>query len=331
MIAAVLGGRYRVFKTPGNLNGQLGVPMCFLNMEDGYEAAVIEMGISQFGEMRRLTEIVRPKIAVFTNIGHAHLEFLGDRDGVLRAKGEILEGMGSDGVVICNGDDDKLRAKDFGCRTVRFGLDPTLDVYAENVSVSPDLLSQSCDVVAGDRRIHVEVPAYGEYMVYAVLAAVAVGLELGLSDEEIRRGALDYEPVGHRSRVKKLRRWTLVDDAYNGNPDANRAAIRSLEGFEGRRVCIMGDMKEMGPESPQMHFDLGRFAGSHGVDLLLSTGGFAPELCAGAGEIGHCFESKEALIAALPGLLREGDVILVKASRSCRFEDIVAAIEAMDK
>ena len=326
MIAACLSAARRTFKTPGSLNGQIGMPATLMALEPVYDAAVIEMGISLFGEMTRLTEVVEPDMAVFTNIGDAHLEALHSREGVLKAKSEILLGMRGDAVVFANGDDELLKAADFGRRTVLFGLGENCRVRAEDVRTE-DGAELLCRIVSGERSFPVRVPAYGDYMVYAVLAAAAVGMELGLTDDDIARGLLSYKTVGHRSRVVRTPYCTLIDDCYNANPTSNRAAIDSMMRLQGRKVCVLGDMREMGENSHALHREIGRYAAEKGVELLLTQGDEAAFFAEGAGDISRHFPDRASLLAALPELIRPGDVVLVKASHGPRFEDVAEMIE----
>ena len=328
MLAAALSGHGAVYKTPGSMNGQIGIPVSLMSLNGSYDAAVIEMGISLWGEMERIARVVRPDMAVFTNIGDAHLEAFHDRPGILRAKSEILVGMSEDAVVFCNGDDDILRSADFGRRKVLFGLGEHCDVRAENVC-SPDGLSLECEIVAGERRFPVSTPAYGTYMIYSVLAAAAVSLELGLTDEEIRRGMAAYETVGHRSRVVKTPFCTLIDDCYNANPTSNRAAVESMLRLPGRKVCILGDMREMGENSAALHRELGEFIREHGVDAVFTQGDEAKEITVGAGDIARHYADRASLLADLPNILLPGDVVLVKASHGPHFDDVAEAIEKL--
>ena len=328
MLAAVLSERFAVHKTPGNFNNELGVPLTLFGLREEHTAAVIEMGISDFGEMRRLTAMVRPDFAVFTRIGEAHLEYLHDLQGVLRAKAEILEGMGPDSVVFANGDDPVLRALSCEQRVVFFGRGEDCEVRAEDVSMRGDG-STVCTVCYGGKRFPVVIPAYGEHMVYAALAGAAAGLALGLTEEEIARGVAAYVPEGGRGRVVETGALTLIDDCYNANPTSVSSAIRSLSALAGRRVCILGDMLELGDNSPAMHRQCGAYAAQNGAALVLTCGELSQNTAEGAGERGLHFDNREALIDALSTLLQPGDAVLVKASHSMHFEEIVRAIEAM--
>ncbi|MEG2008198.1 MAG: UDP-N-acetylmuramoyl-tripeptide--D-alanyl-D-alanine ligase [Oscillospiraceae bacterium] len=320
MLAAVLSRRFNTLKTEKNLNNELGVPLTLFRIDASHEAAVVELGISHFGEMTRLAQMARPTMAVFTVIGRAHLEFLGDRDGVLRAKGELLDCMAKDAAVLVNGDDDKLSALCCTQKKITFGLGASCDVRAENL-VS-DGVSTSCDIICGERRLRVRIPAFGQHMVYAALAAAAVGMRLGMSDAELAEGIAAYSTVGRRASVVDTGSLTLIDDCYNANPDSVASAVRSASALGGRLVCILGDMLELGENTAELHKKTGELALSKGA-LLLTVG----ELSKNMG--GLSFDTKSELIAALPRLLKKGDRVLVKASHSMAFEEISDAIKGL--
>ncbi len=327
MIAAVLAEGFNTLKTEGNFNNELGVPLTLFRLQPEHQAAVVEMGISGFGEMTRLTGMVRPQIAVFTLIGDAHLEFLGDRAGVLRAKGEIVSGMPEDGLILANGDDELLKNHDFGRRTRLFGLGEGCDIRA--VEIENDGLSGvRCVIEADGARIPVSIPAFGEHMIYAALAGAAAGLALGLSGEQIRRGVSRYAPVGSRGRVIDTGYVTILDDSYNANPTSVRNALESLRGLPGRHVAVLGDMLELGENGPAMHFEIGRMAAD--TDAVIAVcGPLSRHTREGAGGDALWFEDTDALIAALPRLVRGGDTVLVKASRAMGFGDVVRALEKL--
>lgn len=328
MLSAVLSARFRTYKTPGSMNGQLGIPAAFMSMENRYDVGVIEMGVSLPGEMSRIARIVRPDMAVFMNIGDAHLEALGDHAGILREKSDLLSCSSSFAPVFCNGDDLLLSVATFGGRpVVRFGLSHYCDVRAEDIEAVNNGAEQRCTIVSGDRRIPVHIPAYGTYMVYAVLAAASVAMALGLTDDEIARGVLNYKTIGHRSRILATGFGTVVDDCYNANPNSNRAAIDSLKNLPGRKVCILGDMRELGEDSHELHRALGVYAAENGIDAIFTQGQEAAFISQGAGSIARHFDSRQELIDSLPGLIRTGDTVLVKASNSIHFEDVVDALQ----
>ncbi len=327
MIAAVLSQRLKVLKTDANLNNHIGVPMTISRIGPEHEAAVVEMGISGFGEMTRLARIARPDIAVFTVIGHAHLEYLHDLDGVLRAKGEMLALMAPDAPVLVNGDDEKLRGLVCRQNKITFGLGADNDLRAVNVRALTE--GTACELVGLGRRIAVTIPAFGRHLLYAALEGALVGMLLGLSDEEIAAGIAAFEVVGRRGAVSDTGFVTLVDDCYNANPDSCRSAVDSLLALPGRPVCILGDMLELGPESARMHFELGRYAAEKGAALVLTNGGLSAETARGAGDRSIHYVNREALIEALPAVLRRGDAVLVKASHGARFDEISEAIKRL--
>ena len=327
MIASVLSARYATLKTEKNFNNELGVPLTLFRLREEHQAAVVEMGISGFGEMTRLTEMVRPDIGVYTLIGDAHLEFLGDRAGVLRAKGEMVQGMPEDGVIIANGDDALLRGHDFGRRTVLFGLGEHCAVRAVDVAAD-GVDGMACVIVSDARRIPVRIPAFGEHMVYAALMGAAVGLQLGLTDQEIARGVAAYETVGSRGRVIRTDGLTIVDDCYNANPTSVASALESLAHLPGRRVAILGDMRELGAHSAELHRRTGALAAEK-CALVIACGAEARALAEGAGGDAVWFADVGQLTASLPALLRRGDTVLVKASRAMGFEQVTQALQTM--
>lgn len=321
MCAAVLSQKYNTLKTEKNFNNELGVPLTLFRIGPEHGAAVVELGINHFGEMSRLGAMAKPDIAVYTLIGRSHLEALGDLDGVLRAKGELVEHMPPDGMLIVNGDDEKLAAWRPARRKLTFGLGEGCNV--RGVGFAPRGAEGSAlTVLAGERRIELFLPAYGRHLAYAALAAAAVGIELGLSDGQIAAGAADYAPVGRRARIIETPSLTVIDDCYNANPDSVKMAIASAGALGGRLVCILGDMLELGEQSEQMHREVGEAARAAGA-LLLTAG----ERSAAMG--GEHFASKAELISALPRLLKRGDRVLVKASHSMAFEEISDALRAL--
>lgn len=329
MIASVLSQKYNVLKTEKNLNNELGVPLTIFRIEPEHEVAVIEMGISDFGEMSRLAKMVRPTMAVYTLIGHAHLERLHDRNGVLKAKAEMLDFMPDDGTVFLNADDDLLAKLDCRQNKVLFGTKDNADVKAENI-LSDSLSGLSCDIVSGDRRIPVKVPSYGSHMVYAALEGAAVGLAMGLSNAQIAAGIAAYETVGRRANVCDTGFITLIDDCYNANPDSVMCAVDSLKSVDGRKVCILGDMLEMGENKAELHAKVGKYASDNGVDMLLTVGELSKNTCTAAEEISSLhFDTNAELITGLPELIEKGDTVLVKASHSMKFDEISDALKLL--
>ena len=328
MLYAVLSQKFKTHKTQGNLNNELGVPLTLLSMPEDTEAAVIEMGISGFGEMTRLAKMAQPTICVLTIIGCCHLENLGDRDGVLKAKTEMFDYAKEGAAFILNGDDAKLSTvKDVrGTKPIFFGLDKSNRYYAENIENNGEG-GVSCTLCFDGKRLDVTIPAIGSYMVSNALAAVAAGNLLGLSDEQLKNGVEAYKTVGSRANVINTGKLRIIDDCYNANPTSVKASLDTLKNFEGRKVAILGDMKELGSNELSLHYDTGAYAKEIGIDRVLSVGPLAKELARGAEDV--WFESIDALLPELPDLLKDGDTVLVKASHSMHFENIVENLKTL--
>ncbi len=343
MTAAVLSSKFNVLKTPENLNNEIGVPLTLLSLKEEHEAAVIEMGISDFGEMGRLAKMVRPDICLMTTIGYCHLEQLGDLKGVLEAKSEVFKYMKPTGLAVVNGDDALLHGCDPGVRKITFGYESHNDFRAENIKmlgtggVECDIIISdmiACDHMNGTDCFSVLIPAFGSHMVLGALPAAAIGKELGLSDEEIRLGLLNYAPVGGRASIVDTGFITLINDCYNANPNSVTASILSLCTLEGRKVAILGDMMELGRESDALHRGIGILAGKSGVDCLICCGARAESIYKGLIssqieiEAWH-FPLKDALLSVLPSLIKKSDNVLVKASHSMHFEEITDALKKL--
>jgi len=332
LIAATLVAKYRVLKTPMNLNNELGVPLTLLSLGEHHEAAVIEMGISSFGEMGRLARMVRPDVFVMTKIGYSHTDELGDPSGVLRAKSEAFAHMRPGGAAILNGDDDLLWGYDPGMRKITFGLNKRNDYRGENVRLE-GADAVVCDIVSDSGRFTVKIPAYGSHLASLAPAAAAVGRLLGLMDEEIRLGISSYTPVDGRSNVKNTGLITLIDDCYNANPHSVKAALTSLSALPGRHVAILGDMFGLGEKSDGLHHEIGAFAAKCGIGSFICCGdkmalAYDSYKTAGGGPA-YYYPDKTGLTGALPQLIEKGDAVLVKASHAMRFEEITGFLLGM--
>ncbi|MDO5701810.1 MAG: UDP-N-acetylmuramoyl-tripeptide--D-alanyl-D-alanine ligase [Lachnospiraceae bacterium] len=332
MIAAVLSEKYRVLKTEGNFNNNLGLPLTVFRMTPETEVAVLEMGISHFGEMTWLAETAEPDIMVITNIGECHTEFLGDRDGVLRAKTECLDYVKNDGVVILCGEDDKLRTvkEVHGRRPVFYGLDPSCRVYAEEITPF-GIGGSRVRVNSDDDVFEVEVPMPGTHMVLNALAGVAAGAALGLTNEEIRAGIAKAGALKGHFRIEKINGITLIDDSYNASPMSVRAALDVLAAAGSEKVAVLGDMGELGEREREIHRELGRYAGSLGIKRFITVGPLSEETTAGIREadpeaqVSH-FSDVDSCLMELSRLIHEGDAVLVKASHFMKFDRISAAL-----
>lgn len=329
MIAAALSAKFKVCKTEANLNNEIGVPLTLLSMREEHEAAVIEMGISDFGEMTRLGQMVRPDICVMTNIGYCHLECLGDLNGVLKAKSEVFAQMKETGIAVVNGDDALLSAFDPGLKKITYGTSAAHNFSAKNIRDS-GTDGIDFDIAHGAGCFPVHIPAFGSHLVLAALAAASVAELLGLGEAEIARGLLSYRAVGGRANVVDHGEYTVINDCYNANPNSVRAALLSLAGLEGRRVAILGDMFELGRDSDSLHEEIGAFAAEKDIELLICCGENAVHIYRGFIENSereaYHFTNRDTLITMLPTLLSKGDRILVKASHGMHFEHIVDAL-----
>ena len=332
LVAAALGARFRVLKTPENLNNELGVPLTLLSLDGSHEAAVIEMGISDFGEMSRLAQMVRPDIFIITKIGYSHLKELGDLLGVLRAKTEAVAYMKPNGVAVLNGDDELLWGYDPGMKKITFGLLERNDFRAENIHTE-GTDAVFFDVVGEAVRLKVKIPSYGSHLAPLALSAVAAGRLLGMNDEEISRGLLSFTPAGGRANVTRTENITIIDDCYNANPDSVKAALLSLAALPERRVAILGDMLNLGKQSAKLHREIGAFAAENGVDSLICCGVEAANIydgykSFGIGE-GCYYPDKSNLTTKLQGLIKKGDAVLVKASNSMMFEEFLPVLKSL--
>jgi UDP-N-acetylmuramoyl-tripeptide--D-alanyl-D-alanine ligase len=330
-VASVLEQRYSVLKTEGNFNNEIGLPLTVLNIRDDHQIAVLEMGISNFGEMHRLSKIAKPDVCLITNIGQCHLENLGTRDGILKAKSEIFDYISDDGVVCLNGDDDKLSTvgEVRGIKPLFFGMKEGNPIYATDFE-NLGLEGSSAVIHIEDESFNVNIPLPGEHMLYNALAATAVGTAFGMSSELIKRGIENVEPVGGRSHVIRTKKLTLIDDCYNANPVSVKSALDLLASTKGKRlVAVLGDMFELGKNEKELHYEVGEYAASKGIDELICIGDLCRTMYEGARSIGndemviHHYDTKEDFYSEMNDVLNEKDIVLVKASHGMHFEEII--------
>ena len=351
MIASVLSQKYSVLKTLGNFNNEIGLPLTVFNLRKEHEIAVLEMGISGFEEMTRLAKVARPDICVLTNIGVAHMENLGSRDGILKAKTEMFAYMNENGTIILNGDDDKLRgySPENGITPVYFGLDESCGFHAENISgkglngTDAQFFTPNSSFTA-----HINIP--GAHMVYNALAATAVGYALGMTDREICAGIEANVPIAGRNNLIRAPHFTIIDDCYNANPASMKASLDVLAFADTRKAAILGDMFELGENEKQMHREVGIHAVRKGIDVLICIGSLMKSAADGALEyleqqknaehteetpsssahfptqICH-FATKADFLREAKELLKEGDTVLVKASHGMEFPEIVGFLQ----
>ncbi len=346
MVASVLGEKYRVLKTAGNFNNELGLPLTVFRLRDEDEIAVLEMGISDFGEMHRLAKVARPNTCVITNIGQCHLEFLKNRDGVLQAKTEIFDFLEEGAHILLNGNDDKLsRIENVkGIEPLFYGIpgqrDPLCeeecraDKYEDGLSVWADeihpmgLEGTECRIHTPKGSFEVHIPLPGRHMVQNALAGAAAGLTYGLTLEEIRQGIEKIESLAGRFRIVHGDHYDIVDDCYNANPVSMKASLDVLRSAEGHRAAILGDMAELGENEIPMHREVGSYAADCGLDLLVGIGERSRALIEAAKEKApelnaYHFDSVDAFLTESRSLLPEGATVLVKASHCMGFDKIV--------
>ena len=331
-IASVLSQKYKVLKTEGNFNNEVGLPLTVLKLRDEHEVAVLEMGISDFGEMTRLSEIAQPDVCVITNIGQCHLEQLGDREGVLKAKTEVFANLKEGGTACLFAEDDKLAgiAEVNGKKPVFYGMQHTAEVYATDV-VNKGLLGSECVIHAGEMQIKAEIPLPGKHMVYNALAATAVGKTMDLSADEIAKGIRSVEAVSGRSHLVRTSEYTIIDDCYNANPVSMKAAIDLLGEAIDRKVAILGDMFELGENEKELHRQVGEYAAAHNVDTLICVGALSENMYQGAADCAdkkdnmelYHFATLEDCKNEVAGLLKQGDAVLIKASHGMHFTELV--------
>lgn len=347
MIASVISQKYNVHKTAGNFNNEIGLPLTVFGIRAEHEVAILEMGISDFNEMHRLSTVANPDICVITNVGLCHLENLGTRDGILQAKTECFDHMREGGLAILNGDDDKLSTKKKvnGRDTVFYGIDAEAkqgedgsrmaekSIYAtEVVNLGFEGMAAMIHTPQGDFEANITIP--GEHNVYNALAATAVGLELGLTLEEIQKGIAEAKTIAGRTNLIKANGYNVIDDCYNANPVSMEAAMDVLSHAKGRTIAVLGDMGELGEDEKALHFGVGKCVAEKKIHTLFCAGVLAAEYKAGVESVEvsdetchvYHFENKDDMIKELLAYVKEGDNILIKASHFMDFPKVVEAL-----
>ncbi len=331
MVHAVISSKYNTLKNEGNLNNEIGVPLTLFRLEKTHEAAVIEMGMSGFEEISRMTKAVKPDVAIITNIGVSHIEMLGSREGILRAKLEILEGMKSDAPVILNGDDDMLSTVRPGAHPVKFyGIEnKECNVKAFDITSKENEISMTVDFGGGTERVNLPFP--GRHNVYNALCAVSAGQLFGIEPEQAFEALKGYVPAGMRQRINKKCGITFIEDCYNASPDSQAAAMAVLgEMNSKRKIAVIGDMLELGSVSESAHYGVGVKAAENGIDVVFTYGERSFETARGARENGvetvESFTDKKELSDRLSEMLEADDAVLFKASRGMKLEDVIFAV-----
>ena len=330
MVASVLAQRYRTLKTQANFNNDIGTPLTLLGLTHDHQAAVIETGMNHFGEIRYLGAMVRPSVAVITNVGDAHIENLGNtRQGILQAKCEIFEHLRPDGIAVLNGDDPLLNTIALPQRILRCGTGAGCDVRVTEVD-DRGLEGVACTVTTSKTSYRLKTTSPGAYMIYPLAMAAAIGEYLGLTAEEITAGAADYVPVGSRMHLIPVDGQRLIiDDCYNANPQAMAEALRMLAKSRHRRkVAVVGDMGELGELTEQAHRDVGTLARELKLDVVVAVGEKMRALRE-TDPSALWFPDTASALPALPDLFVGDTAVMVKASHAMHFENIVKELEKL--
>lgn len=341
MVASVLSQKYNVLKTDGNFNNEVGLPLTILRIREEHEAAVVEMGISDFGEMHRLAKIARPDVCIMTNIGLCHLENLKSRDGILAAKSEMFDYLKEDGIIILNGNDDKLSSikEKNGVVPIRYFVedgsaphdDRSYEVTASGIeNRGLEGMAAVFHFPEEERRVLIPIP--GAHNVYNALAGACAGRALGLSTDEIIRGIETAQTIGGRTNVIEAGGIRLIDDCYNANPVSMKASLEVLAACEGRKIAVLGDMGELGEEELSLHAQVGSCAAESGIDALFCAGTRSEAMARAASAGGletHYSPDKETMLAELIPYIKKGDAVLVKASHFMEYPKVVSELEKL--
>lgn len=338
MIHSVLSHKFNTFKTMGNFNNEVGLPLTVFKMTSENKVGVLEMGMSNFGEISRLTDIVRPDLAVITNIGISHIENLKSQENILKAKLEILEGMQEGGTVILNGDDPLL----WGLRgtlpyeILYYGIkNEECEIVAKNINGFSDSTVFEFEIGGESYKAEIKVP--GVHHVYNALAAILVGVQYGMNGEEIAGGVAEFVPGGMRQNIIRTDKYTIIKDCYNASPASMKSGLNVLGVIEGkdgvsRKIAILGNMLELGEFAVDSHKNVGKWVKEENLDLLITVGDMAKNIALGAIEAGfdkekiYQFDDNSTAISELERILKIGDCILIKGSRGAKLEEIADAL-----
>lgn len=329
MVYSTISAKYNSLKNVGNLNNQFGVPLTLFNLNKEHECAVIEMGMSGFNEIEYLANIVNPQIGIISNIGYSHVEHLGSRDGIFKAKMEIATNFDENSLLIVNGDDDclkTLKTKDLVYKLRTFGFDKDNDIYCESYEMDEE--SINFVAVINGKKEEFFIPTVGKHNIYNAMAAILVGLNLNMTIEEIKDGLKNFQCTKNRLDIIKKDKLTIIDSVYNASIDSMSAALNILGRYENRRVAILGDMFEMGEFAEFGHRQVGKAALGN-IDIMIVIGKDSEFIVKELKENNmnennlYHFETKEEAIESLDNIIKDDDVILVKASRGMNLEKVV--------
>lgn len=327
MVYSVVKQKYKSLKTEGNYNNEIGLPLTILRYHDE-EVLVLEMGMNHLQEMSRLSMIARPDIACITNVGTAHIGELGSRENILKAKLEIIDGMKEGSTLIINQDNDMLQTVELPhFNVVRVGKDKEASIQASHIVLEET--KSSFEVEYQGKKEIIEVPVQGEHNISNALIAIAVGIELNISLEDIKKGIQEFKLTKNRMDILEKNHKTVIDGTYNASVDSMKSSIDVLANYKKRKVAILADMLELGDYSQQLHEEVGSYVASKGIDILVCVGKEAKYIYQKARESMkdvYYFESNQEVIDRLDELLKEDDVILVKGSHSMNLKEVVEKI-----
>ncbi|MGG0184772.1 UDP-N-acetylmuramoyl-tripeptide--D-alanyl-D-alanine ligase [Bacillus rhizoplanae] len=336
IVTSLLGAKFKVQKTEGNFNNHIGLPLTILNLEEDTEMAVLEMGMSSRGEIEFLSKIARPDAAIITNIGEAHLMDLGSRDGIAEAKLEIVAGLQDNGVFVYNGDEPLLTTRvpgmNLSAKTITFGDARANDYYPVSVKLEATGTQFTMNQA---QNVAFYLPVLGKHNVYNALASMAVAEFFGVTWEEMKQGLVNLKMTGMRMEVVKTDAGlTIINDAYNASPTAMEAAfhlMNELNGFS-KKILVLGDMLELGDQEVQFHYEVGKLIDPARIAYVFTYGTLGAQMAEGArinfsNERVKAYDNKEELVKDLKEVVGVKDVVLVKASRGMKLEEVIAMIK----
>jgi UDP-N-acetylmuramoyl-tripeptide--D-alanyl-D-alanine ligase len=336
MVYAALSCKYKTHKNEGNLNNEIGMPMSAFGLDKSFKAAIFEMGMSNFGEISRLTQVAKPSVGIITNIGISHIEKLGTQQGILKAKLEILDGMDENSILILNGDDKLLFDKipEIKHKIITYGINNTeCNVVGKNIKQQD--YSTSFDIEYQHTNTQTVIPTLGVHNAYNALAAFAAGIHIGMAPREVSEGLAAYKTYGMRQKFVNYKGVTIIEDCYNASPDSMNAAFDVLMAIknDGAKFAVLADMLELGNHTEQSHINVGKAAAKKGVDILLAYGDNAKHYCEGftienPNKSANClyFKDKQELAEFIRNIMNSGDTLLFKGSRGMKLEEVLAKL-----
>lgn len=332
-VAAVLACKYSTLKSEGNHNNEIGLPRTVFKLDESYNTAVFEMGMSALGDITKLTDIVKPAAAVVTNIGISHLEHLGTRQNILKAKMEVVNGMDDDAPLFLCGDNDLLQTvSGLKQRVIFYGLEPHNQITAKDITEN---FGETCFTIChGGECFAAKIPTIGAHNVCNALAAFGVGVEFGIAPAQIVAALESYRPSGMRQNIVQKHGVTFAEDCYNASPDSMKAALDTFKNMvvQGKKIAVLGDMLELGDDTVNLHTNVGRWVKQNKIDMLFASGTLAENYAKGAQQAGmpaqniFYFKNKEELTKKLMETVKKGDALWFKASRGMEFETIINAL-----